>query len=188
MEFGSLDQIVDETLPALRRLREQGKLRFIGLSGLPLKIFRNVLDCAEADTIISYCHYGLNDTSLERLLPYLEERKTGIIHAAPLAMGLLTDRGAPSWHPAPDDIKAACAKAAAHCRRKNADIAKLALQFALANPRIHTVVAGTADPREVSANVRWMEEPLDEDLLGEVQTMLAPVRDKTWKSGRPENN
>ncbi|MGH9668256.1 MAG: aldo/keto reductase [Bryobacteraceae bacterium] len=188
MEFGSLDQIVGETLPALRLLREQGKVRFIGLSGLPLKIFRYVLDRTEADTIISYCHYGLNDTSLAQLLPYLEEHGAGVIHAAPLAMGLLTDRGAPPWHPAPEDIKAACAKAAAHCRRRNANIAGLALQFALANPRIHTVVTGTADPQEVSANLRCAEESMDEELLREVQTILAPVRNKTWQTGRPENN
>lgn len=188
MEFGSLDQIVDETLPALRRLREQGKVRFIGLSGLPLKIFRYVLDRTEADTVISYCHYSLNDTSLEQLLPYLEARNVGVIHAAPLAMGLLTDRGAPSWHPAPGEIKAACAEAAVYCRRTNHSIAKLALQFALANSRIHTVVAGSADPGEISANVQWAAEPMDQELLREVQAILATVRDQTWQSGRPENN
>ena len=188
MEFGSLDQIVDETLPALRRLREQGKVRFIGLSGLPLKIFPAVLDRTEADTVISYCHYGLNDTSLETLLPYLEQRGVGIVHAAPLAMGLLTDRGAPTWHPAPDDVKAACARAAAHCRSKGANISRLAIQFSTANPRIHTVVAGTASVEEVRANVRWLDEPLDNALLSEVRAILAPVQNKTWTTGRPENN
>src|SRR5438067_1144965 len=40
IEFGSLAQIVEETLPALRRVREQGKVRFIGITGYPLRIFR----------------------------------------------------------------------------------------------------------------------------------------------------
>ena len=40
-------QVITETLPALQRLKEQGVVRFIGITGLPLKIFRTVLDrCA----------------------------------------------------------------------------------------------------------------------------------------------
>ena len=63
VEFGSLDQVVNETLPALRKLQAQGKARFIGVTGLPLKIFSVVLDRAEVDTVLSYCHYSLNDTA-----------------------------------------------------------------------------------------------------------------------------
>ena len=37
-------QVVNETLPALVKLREQGLVRFIGITGLPLKIFPYILD------------------------------------------------------------------------------------------------------------------------------------------------
>src|SRR5512139_234715 len=43
IEFMPMQQIVDETLPALRRAQQQGKVRFIGISGYPMKIFRFVL-------------------------------------------------------------------------------------------------------------------------------------------------
>ena len=36
--------MVNETLPALVKLREQGLVRFIGITGLPLKIFPYILD------------------------------------------------------------------------------------------------------------------------------------------------
>lgn len=40
-------QVVNETLPALVKLREQGLVKFIGITGLPLKIFPYILDrCA----------------------------------------------------------------------------------------------------------------------------------------------
>src|SRR5262249_11726738 len=44
IEFVNMQQIVDETLPALRKVREQGKVRFIGVSGYPMKMFKFVLD------------------------------------------------------------------------------------------------------------------------------------------------
>lgn len=44
IEFGDLDQVVSETLPALVRLRDQGIVRHIGITGLPLGIFPYVLD------------------------------------------------------------------------------------------------------------------------------------------------
>jgi L-galactose dehydrogenase len=188
IEFGSLDQVVEETLPALRKLRDQGKVRFIGITGYPLQIFRSVLDRAEMDTILSYCHYSLNDASLETLIPYLQQKEVGIINASPLAMGLLTERGAPDWHPAPDALKAACVKAAAHCRSKGADISQLALQFAVSNPAIATTLVGTASPENLRKNITWIQNPPDPELLAEVQAILAPVRNMTWPSGRPENN
>src|SRR6202020_1953783 len=44
MEFGSMEKIVNETIPALRKVRDQGKVRYIGISSLPLKLQRYVLD------------------------------------------------------------------------------------------------------------------------------------------------
>jgi L-galactose dehydrogenase len=188
IEFGSLDQVVEETQPALERVREQGKARFIGITGYPLKIFRHVLDRTGVDTILSYCHFTLSDSSLESLLPYLQEKGVGIINASPLAMGLLTERGAPDWHPAPEALKAACARAAAHCRSNGVDIAQLALQFAVADPAIATTLVGTASPENLKKNIAWVEHPLDPVLLAEVQAILSPVRNLTWPSGRPENH
>jgi aryl-alcohol dehydrogenase-like predicted oxidoreductase len=188
IEFGSLDQIVEETLPALRKIQAQGKVRFVGITGLPLKVFERVLERAEVDTILSYCHYELNDTSLVELIPVLQAKHIGIISASPLGMGLLTERGAPEWHPAPAEIKEACAQAAAYCRRQGVDIAQLAIQFSLSNPDIATTLVSTANPQNIIKNVEWLETPLDQALLAQVQAILAPIKNQTWPSGRLENN
>ena len=188
IEFGSLDQVVEETIPALRKLQTQGKVRFVGITGLPLKIFRYVIDRTYVDTILSYCRYSLNDTGLADLVPYLQDKGVGVISASPLSMGLLTRRGAPDWHPATDDIKAACARAAQHCQDNGADIAKLAMQYSLANPDIATTLVGTANPVNIEKNVRWIEEPINQSLLDEVLAILEPIHNKTWPGGRPENN
>ena len=188
IEFGHLDQVVGEALPALRQLQKQGKVHFVGVTGLPLRIFHHVLDRAEVDTILSYCHYSLNDTTLSTLVPFLKEKQVGIINASPLSMGLLSDRGAPAWHPASAEIRAACARAAALCRARGTDLSKLALQFSVAHLDLATTLVGTASPQNIANNVRWLDEPIDQELLSQVMQILVPIRDQTWPSGRPENN
>ncbi len=188
MEFGDLDQIVNETIPALRRVQAAGKARFVGVSCLPVRLFKHVLDRVSVDQIQSYCHYCLNDTALADALPCLQAKGVGIFNSAPLAMRLLSDEGPPAWHPAPVALRLACAEAAALCRANGADLGKLALQYAMANPGIHTHVVGTASPARVLRNIEDAQAPLDEELLGRVLQILAPVHNLTWTSGRPENN
>ena len=101
-------QIVDETLPALNKLKATGKVRHVGITGLPLAVFRTVLDRVPpglVDCVLSYCHYSLNDSSLEDLLPYLQQKGVGVISASPLSMGLLTAQGPPAWHPASPEVQ-----------------------------------------------------------------------------------
>ncbi|KGN43790.1 L-galactose dehydrogenase isoform X1 [Cucumis sativus] len=190
IEFGSLDQIVNETIPALQKLKEAGKTRFIGITGLPLEIFTYVLDRVPpgtVDVILSYCHYSINDSTLLDLLPYLKSKGVGIISASPLAMGLLTDQGPPEWHPASPELKSACQAAAAHCRKKGKNISKLAIQYSLVNKDISTVLVGMNSVGQVEENVAAAEELAtfgrDEETLSEVEAILIPVKNQTWPSG-----
>lgn len=188
IEFVALDQVIDEALPALRRLRTAGKVGYIGIAGLPLKIFRYVVERTEIDFILSYCHYSLHDTALVDLVPALKANGIGIISASPLAMGLLTERGAPEWHPASPRVKALCAEAARHCRSRGADIARLALQFSLAQSDFASTLVGISQASEIAANVQRLTETIDQALLDEVLSILRPVHNVSWMSGRPENN
>jgi L-galactose dehydrogenase len=187
-EYGDLNQVINETIPALRQIQKQGKARFIGVTGYPLKIFRAILASTEVDTILSYNHYSLNDTTLVGLLPWLHQKGVGVVNASPVSQGLLTNHELPAWHPAPEDVRRACAAAAAYCRSQGTDIAKLAMQFSLSNPEIHTTLVGTADPINIEKNAKWIEEPIDKILLGGVQKILAGIKDQVWVLGRSENN
>ena len=188
MEFGDLAQIVNETIPALRNVQATGKVRFVGISSLHLPVLKHVMDRVAVDQIQNYCHYCLNDTALGDLLPYLKTRNVGIFNSAPLAMRLLSNEGPPDWHPAPAALKAKCAEAAALCKAAGTDLGKLALQYAMANPDIHTHIVGTANPDRVLANLADAAEPIDRPLLARVLKVLEPVHNLTWPSGRPENN
>ena len=188
MEFGDAEQIIHETIPALKKIQSTGKVRYVGISSLPLKLQRYVLEQVEVDQIQSYCHYCLNDTQLADFLPFFEERKVAIFNSAPLGMRLLSDEGPPDWHPAPAELRARAAEAALFCREHGSHIGKLALQFAVANPRIPTNIIGTANPERILQNIREIAEPIDDQLLAGVLDIFQPVHNLSWVSGRPENN
>jgi L-galactose dehydrogenase len=165
-----------------------GKARFLGVSGLPLQIFRSVLERTGLDVVLSYCHYCLVDTTLAELVDYLNDKQIGIINASPLSMGLLTESGPPEWHPASEEMKRLCALATQHCRSNGVDISQLALQFSLAQSNFASTLVGIGNLEQLTRNLDSMKMPLDIQLLREVQAILAPIRDQTWLSGRPENN
>jgi L-galactose dehydrogenase len=188
IEFVSLPRLVDETLPALQRLKRHGKVRHVGITALPLKAIRRALECMPVDAVHSYCHFCLTNTTLVQVLPLLLERRAGVINAAPLGMGLLTEKGPPKWHPAPAKVRDICAKALAYCQKRKASLPKLALQFATSHRDIDTTLVGTSSAKKVKESVKCIEEPLDQSLLTEVQDLLTPIRNQMWLSGRKENN
>jgi len=110
------------------------------------------------------------------------------MNAGPFSARLLTDAPLPAWLKEPEPVKAAAREAAALCRSRGTPLAKLALQFALADPAIATTIAGSANPANVRAWARWAAEPLDDDLLRDVQALFEPVRDIGHVEGLPENN
>ena len=49
VEFGDLRQVAEETIPAMQELKRQGKCRFIGFSGYPLKALTQLLEIAKSE-------------------------------------------------------------------------------------------------------------------------------------------
>jgi len=189
VEFGDLDKILDEGLATLHELRAQGKVRHVGITGLPLAVFTRALARrAPLDTVLSYCHATLFDDTLLPLLPALAAAGIGVINASPTAMGLLSSRGPRDWHPAPPPVAACCRAAAAACKAHGVEIAELAIQYSCSRPGIATTICGAASPAEIEANVRALDRNDDGALLAHAQALLQPIRGATWPQGRPENN
>ena len=188
IEFVDMRQIVDETLPALRKVQKQGKVRFVGVSGYPMKMFRYVLDRTDLDVILSYNHYTLQNAMLADLAPYLKQKNVGIMNAAPVSARLLTDAPRPVWHKATPQVRDVATKAADHCRRRGSDIAKVALQFSIRNPDMATCITGSASPQRIAEWAKWAAEPIDEQLLKEVLEILRPIHNWFYIEGRLENN
>jgi aryl-alcohol dehydrogenase-like predicted oxidoreductase len=189
IEFVPMQQIVDETIPALRKAKQAGKVKAIGFSGYPQKIFRFICDQAEVDCVLSYNQYTLQNTRFaDETVPYLKAKGVGVMNAGPFSARLLTNAPLPAWLKEPEEVKAAARKAAAHCAAKGVDIAQLALQFCLQNEDISTTVSGSANPANIRNWAKWAAEPIDRQLLAEVQAIFAPVKNLGHLEGLKENN
>jgi L-galactose dehydrogenase len=188
VEFGDVEQIIHETLPALRQLQKQGKARYIGITGYPPKLLRRMAEATPVDSILTYCHYNLINTDMDGVLSgFAREREIGLINASGLCMGLLTEHGPPDWHPAPPLVREAGKKAAEFCRAHGGDISKLALRFCLDHPFVSSTLIGMSSAREVETSLKLLESSTDKELLAQVEAILAPVFNYVWPSGRPEN-
>ena len=183
---GGLQKVVDETLPALVELRKKGIVGHVGITDLQPENLRWVIEHSEPGTVesvLNFCHYSLNDDLLLDYLDFFEANGIGVINASPLSMGLLSQRGTPDWHPAPAALKEACAKAAAYCQEQGYPIEKLAIQYSTSlNPRIATTLFSSANPDNVLKNIGYVNEPMDEQLVGKVREIIGSQMRVRWEN------
>jgi L-galactose dehydrogenase len=188
IEFGDREQVISEAIPAMRKLQAAGKVRYIGISGLPLKLLAEVAERTQVDFVLSYCHYNLMIRDLDRLLtPVAAANHIGVVNASPLHMGMLTPAGPPAWHAAPQSVKEAAAKIVQLCESRGVDVTTFALRFCLDYPHVGSTLAGMSNPAEVEQNMKALDFRVDPGLLSDIEEIVAPVKDRTWFSGRPEN-
>ena len=191
VEFVPLQQIWEETLPAVLKLKAQGKIRAVGFSCYPMKTFNAVLDQVEndIDCVLCYNRYTLqNTTYVDELLPRLAAKNIGAMNAGPFSARLLTNAPLPDWLKEPEAVKAAARAAAKLCADRGVDIAQLALQFSCEHPGLATTVAGSANPANIRKWAEWLEAPIDRELLADVLAIFAPVKNSGHLEGLPENN
>jgi L-galactose dehydrogenase len=193
VEFGDADQVVNETIPALRRLKEQGKVRVIGITGLSLKNLAAIAKRAaskgdDLDCMITYCRYNLMISDMDDvLLPVAKELNIGLINASPLHMGVLTEGGVPEWHPSSPEIREAGKRVVALCKARGVSAPLVALRYCLDHPYVASTLVGMASRELVCANLLALDFRIDPELLEEIQAIVAPVHNLIWNSGRVEN-
>ena len=183
IEFSDLEQVCGETLPALVGLKNEGVIGHVGITNLNLRHFRYVIDHVPegmVESVLSFCHYTLNDDSLIDYLDYFESKDVGVINASPYSMGLLTERGVPDWHPAPEALRRLSLKAVEYCKLKGVSIEQLAVSFSVNNPRIATTLFSTTNPENVINTIRYANTPLDMDLLMDIRKIFEPGYRDTW--------
>jgi aryl-alcohol dehydrogenase-like predicted oxidoreductase len=186
VEFADLHQVAGETLPALAELKREGVVGHVGITDLQPENLKWVIEHTEegmVESVLNFCHYCLNDDLLLDYLDFFEEHGVGVINASPLSMGLLSRRGTPDWHPAPQSLKDACKRAADYCAQQGYPIEQLAVQYATSlNPRIATTLFSSANPANVRKNVDYVNQPADLGLVEAVKRIIGDQQRVRWKN------
>jgi L-galactose dehydrogenase len=198
IEFAaSMEMVINETLPALAELKRKGKVRHIGITGLPLSVMDFVLDRVdevkdvEIDTVLTYCCGTLNNNQLPKYLPRWKHRHLGIIQGGAASMGLLTPQGPQDWHPAPRQIRDACRDFVRHVEGSGHSVMKLAFQYTYAEKNVHSLLIGPTEVEHLRGSLEWAKEPLNESdrlFLDEASLILAPIKNKVWVEEGSEEN
>ena len=185
IEFADLNQVVNETLPALVALKAKGVVKHVGITDLQLENLKWVIERVPEGTVesvLNFCHYCLCDDKLIDFLDFFEAHNVGVINASPLSMGLLSRRGVPDWHPAPKALVAACQKAVEYCNAQDYPIEELAMQFSVGNPRIAATLFSTTRSANVLANIAAIAKPANPELVAKVKEIIGDQQRVSWSN------
>lgn len=189
IEFGSKEQVLNEALPALQQLKDSGKVRFIGITGLPVNYLAAIAKLVGIDTVLSWAHYNLlaDEINVE-LVPLSKEKGFGLMNAAPLMQRILSDASIPSWHNAPPEVKAIQPLLLNTCRQYGVALSDVAIWYAVQHKAITTTIVGMCDSATVEKNTNALQLDIPEGLLQEIDMLVAPIKNRMWFEGLPENN
>jgi len=180
------ETILNETLPVLLKAKESGKARYIGITGYDLDKLKSIVQKSKVpiDAILTYSRSALHDSSLRYYIPYFKDKNVAIINAAPMSMGLLTNGGPPSWHPASERIQTACRAAVEYCKLKSVDVSKLAAHDSVNFPGVATTLVGMDSVAQVEKNLKASWGYLSDDerrclnhIMGKY---FLPLNDENW--------
>ncbi|RIV23850.1 aldo/keto reductase [Fibrisoma montanum] len=189
IEFGDREQVLNEAIPAALALKKQGKARYVGFSGLPVRYLAQIAREVEVDTVLSWGHYTLlNDEINDELVPLSKQKGFGLLNAAPLMQRILSDAPIPAWQNSPQPVKDLQPKLLDLCREHGIALSDVAIRFALDHPAIATTIIGMNAQRQVDQNVRVLDFTIPDGLLERIDALVAPVKNWMWFEGKPENN
>ncbi|HAL46645.1 MAG: aldo/keto reductase [SAR202 cluster bacterium] len=177
---------IEETMSNLLRLRDQGKIRFIGISNYSAE---QTVEAVQYGPIHSsqprYHMFGREPE--ESILPACLENGIGVIPHSVLAKGLLTGRYSPGHVFPPDDERHTAAafsgstgegaleiaeRLQGWARDHGRDLVQLAIAWTLAHPSVASSIVGAKSPEQVLHNAKADDWRLSDSDLREIDEML----------------
>lgn len=155
---GTMEDPIDETIEAFELLKEQGKIRYYGISSIRPTVIREYVK--RSDIVSVMMQYSLLDRRPEETcLDLLADTGIAVLARGALAQGLLVDKpAAPYLDRTEEEVKAA-ADAVSSLSGPARSKAQTALQYVLANPAISSAVAGIRTMEQLEDAVNAVKVP-----------------------------
>ena len=184
---------VDETMEAVSRLIEQGKVRAAGVSNY------SVAQMQEAEKTLNIVSnqvpYSMVRRDIEAdVVPHCIEHKKAVLVYSPLQLGLLTGKMKPGQHFDASDLRnghrlftpesitrvnATLNKIRPLAETKNATLGQLVLRWTLAQPGISGALVGARNPEQAVQNARAIDLNLTFEELDYINKQLVALQSAT---------
>jgi aryl-alcohol dehydrogenase-like predicted oxidoreductase len=156
---GTIDDPIDEVIEAFELLKQQGKIRYYGISSIRPNVIREYIKRSNIVSVMM--QYSLLDRRPEETcLSLLQENNIGVLARGAVAQGLLVNKPPKQYlNYSPQEVEkaAAAVKALSNSQRNTA---QTALRYVLHHPAITTAVAGIRTMQQLEEAVAVFKTPL----------------------------
>ena len=167
----------------MEKLKQQGKIRAIGVSNYDREWLKRASDTTQVDSLQP--PFSLMNRKIEKdLLPFCIERKIGVIVYSPMERGLLTGKVSPERTFPPGDhrakqlqfsvdnrkrILAALEKIKPIADKHGASYAQLVINWTFSEPGITAAIVGARNAEQASHNAGAMRFTLSDDERAQIR-------------------
>jgi len=191
---------ISEAIEALRELKQQGKIRYFGVSNFSCNWIKKM---TLEEIAVNELPYNLLCRAIEYdTLPLCEENGIGIIGYMALLQGILADiypefEDIPVWQRRTRHFNSKRTKECRHgeggaeeetaialkgirrvCKETGLPMAEIAIRWILENDAITCTLVGSRNVSELSANVKAVNAPLSEEIKAELDQITLPLMEK----------
>lgn len=197
---------VDDAFATLRKLKDQGKIRYIGLSNFAPNKLKEALD-TKTEIVINELPYNLLCRAIEyEIMPQCVAKGVGILGYMVLLQGILADiyptlDDVPTWQRrtrhfdsrkcsevrhgesgAEAETNEALIGIRAIARDYGMTMPEIAIKWAIANPAITCALVGSRNVKELKANVEALEKPLPKEAIEKLNQVTDKLKQKLGTS------
>jgi aryl-alcohol dehydrogenase-like predicted oxidoreductase len=178
---GTIDDPIDETIEAFEQLKQQGKIRFYGISSIRPNVIREYVKRSSIVSVMM--QYSLLDRRPEETcLDFLLANDIGVLPRGALAQGLLINKPAGEYLGYTAREVATAAAAVQSVSGPHRTTAQTAIRFVLHHPAVTSAIAGIRTMEQLEEIVNTINTPpLTEK---EMQTLQQSVPPKKYEMHR----
>jgi aryl-alcohol dehydrogenase-like predicted oxidoreductase len=159
---GTIDDPIDETIEAFETLREQGWIRWYGISSIRPNVIREYVKRSNIVSVMN--QYSIVDRRAEEeVIPLLSSHGIGIIARGPVAQGILTDNGGHKTEKGFLDYTAeelrALRERLKQLSQGKRSLTHTALRYCLDEPAVHVTLVGASTVEQLRENVAAVSAP-----------------------------
>ena len=164
---------------ALVALREQGLVGSIGVAGGDVRVIRRYVELGVFDALLVHNRLTLVDHSADALVNDAVDRGMSVFNAAIFGAGILAAprSGITSYgyRPANEAVLSAVAALADLADEYGTDLATVALQTSIRDPRVTSTVVGLSKPERIATTLASARRPLPDELFERAAALLPPA-------------